>query len=258
MFAIRMLRSLTNLGPKVSDQLWSMNYATVKRLSLEEKLGLPERPKKPSSPYLQFCGQKFTEFSKMHPGSTFTDIAHKLAEAWKLVDIETKTKMMNEFHEKIKTHPEALQQYYSTLTDAQRVQLEAAKKTRMESLKKIRSKFELRKSGKPTRPTGMFGVFVKDVYSKKTDHSTTYFGTGHLKEISKVWNNLTPEEKAPYKFKYEKDEKEYRKKLAEWEEEMIRQGKANLVRSESQPIPVLDESKNSKKIPPIKKQMKGK
>jgi transcription factor A, mitochondrial len=49
-----------------------MNYATVKRLSLEEKLGLPERPKKPSSPYLQFCAQKFPEFSKMHPGSTFT------------------------------------------------------------------------------------------------------------------------------------------------------------------------------------------
>jgi hypothetical protein len=207
------------------------------------------------------------------------EIAHKLAEAWKLVDIETKTKMMNEFHEKIKTHPEALQQYYSTLTDAQRVQLEAAKKTRMESLKKIRSKFELRKTGKPTRPTGMFGIFVKDVYSKKTNDSTKYFGTvnnsqtsffstflmhfgffkqGHLKEISKVWNSLTPEEKAPYKFKYEKDEKEYRKKLAEWEEEMIRQGKANLVRSESQPIPVLDESKNSKKLLPLKKQMKGK
>lgn len=85
-----------------------------------------------------------------------------------------------------------------------------------------------------------------------------FFIQGHLKEISKVWNNLTPEEKAPYKLKYEKEEKDYRKKLAEWEEEMIRQGKANLVRSESQPIPVLDESKNTKKSTPIKKQIKGK
>ncbi len=92
--------------------------------------------------------------------------------------------MMNEFHEKIKTHPEALQQYYSTLTDAQRVQLEAAKKARMESLKKIRSRFELRKTGKPTRPTGVFGIFVKDVYSKMTDHSTKSFGTVNNTQIS--------------------------------------------------------------------------
>ena len=41
--------------------------------------------------------------------------------------METKTKMMNEYHEKLKKHPEAVKNYYDSLTDAQRVQLEAAR-----------------------------------------------------------------------------------------------------------------------------------
>jgi hypothetical protein len=45
----------------------SVNY-TTKRLSLEEKLlGFPQKPKKPLAPYLQYCQQKFPEFSKVYP-----------------------------------------------------------------------------------------------------------------------------------------------------------------------------------------------
>jgi hypothetical protein len=59
-----------------------------------------------------------------------------------------------------------------------------------------------------------------------------------------MWNNLTPEEKVPYSLKYEEYEKEYRKSLSEWEGEMVRQGKVNLVRLQSRPVhPDLNESK---------------
>ena len=55
-----------------SGRSWSVHYsAAVKSLSLEEKLGLPARPKKPLSPYLQFCKQKFNVLSQMNPKSSF-------------------------------------------------------------------------------------------------------------------------------------------------------------------------------------------
>lgn len=57
-----------------------------------------------------------------------------------------------------------------------------------------------------------------------------------MKELSKTWKTMTPEEKAPYAQKYQEAYKTYEKKLAEWEEEMVRQGKESLVRSRSRPI----------------------
>jgi hypothetical protein len=87
MYAIRMLPSLSNLGFVFVNILWSsakkhswvvlyrrkasgrpviisVNYAT-KRLSIEEKLGFPERPKKPLPPYIDYCQKKFAEFSNV-------------------------------------------------------------------------------------------------------------------------------------------------------------------------------------------------
>jgi hypothetical protein len=104
------------------------------------------------------------------------ETSQKLAEEWKLVDSDLKTKMMSEYHKQVQKHPEALQQYYNSLTDTQRVQLEAAKKLRKENLQKIRLNLELKKTGKPNRPTNAFGSFVKDVYSKTTKGSINSHG----------------------------------------------------------------------------------
>ena len=81
-----------------------------------------------------------------------------------------------------------------------------------------------------------------------------FFGKGYIKEIAEMWNKLTPEEKAPYKLKSEEDGKKYQRALVEWE--MVRQGKANLIRLQSQPAqPALDESK---KRTPFQSQTKRK
>ena len=47
---------------------------------------------------------------------------------------------------------------------------------------------------------------------------------------------MTPEEKAPYVKKYQEAYKVFEKKLVEWEEEMVRQGKESLVRNQSRPV----------------------
>lgn len=56
-----------------------------------------------------------------------------------------------------------------------------------------------------------------------------------MKEISKKWNDLTAEEKTPYKLRYQEAYKVFEKNLVEWEEDMVRQGKESLVRTGSRP-----------------------
>lgn len=74
--------------------------------------------------------------------------------------------MMNEYHEKLQKFPQAIKQYYDSLTDAQRVQLEAAKQEKNELKKKRQATQELKKTGKPTRPVSSFGIFVAEQYLK--------------------------------------------------------------------------------------------
>ncbi|KAI9551952.1 hypothetical protein GHT06_022289 [Daphnia sinensis] len=236
MYAIRIFPRLSNPWRSLNVAFSQpANYATTtpKRTNLEEKLGLPERPKKPASPYLMFVKKTFPEYAKMNPKLPFKEVVQKVSEQWKKVDMETKTKMLNEYHEKLQKHPEEVEKYFSSLTDAQRVQLEAAKQDKNEIKKKRRTMQELKKTGKPIRPVASFGMFVKDEYSKMQSKNT--FGPSAIKEISKKWNNLTPEEKAPFKLRYQEAYKAYEKNLVEWEEEMVRQGKESLVRSRSRP-----------------------
>ncbi len=52
----------------------STNYVATKPIDLETKLGLPERPKKPASPYLMFVKQTYPEYSKVSPKLPFKGI----------------------------------------------------------------------------------------------------------------------------------------------------------------------------------------
>lgn len=123
----------------------------------------------------------------MHTNLFLPEVAQKVAGEWKLVDIETKNKMLNEYHEKIKKHPDTLQQYYNSLTDAQRVQLEAAKQNRKEYLQKLRLRLELKKTGKPNRPANAFGLFVKDAYSKMAKDSAKSYGKVNIRQFKNIF-----------------------------------------------------------------------
>ena len=74
--------------------------------------------------------------------------------------------MLKEYHEKLSKYPDVLKKYYDSLTDGQRVQLEAAKQQRNLSKKKRRDQQERRKLGKPIKPVTSFGMFVAEEFSK--------------------------------------------------------------------------------------------
>lgn len=96
------------------------------------------------------------------------EAVHKVAEKWKSVDSDTKSKMMKEYRDKLEKYPENVKNYYNSLTDTQRVTLEAAKQEKKELQTKRKISKEIKKTGKPTRPVGSFGIFVKEQHSKET------------------------------------------------------------------------------------------
>lgn len=62
---------------------------------------------------------------------------------------------------------------------------------------------------------------------------------------------MPAEEKIPYKTKYQEAFKVYEKKLAEWEEQMVREGKDSLIRTRSRPL----STGTPKKLPALEKSM---
>ena len=79
-----------------------------------------------------------------------------------MVDQETKIKLHKEFLQKMAKYPEEQSNYYNSLTEEQRAQLEEAKEKLKLSKQKRKDKEELKSSGKPERPATSFALYMSD------------------------------------------------------------------------------------------------
>lgn len=235
--------------------LQSADYASdikQKPKTLEAKLGLPERPKKPGSPYFDFIKRVgYPEVEKMIPRpKLFKDIAPILREKWRMVDQETKIKLHKEFLQKMAKYPEEQSNYYNSLTEEQRAQLEKAKEKLKLSKQKRKDKEELKSSGKPERPATSFALYMSDqIQSRHLKGNITDLN----KILSKEWKELSDDKKSPYVKKFKEAWKEYQTKMSSWEEEMVRQGKESLIRAGSRPVKMRSAGRPKSAIKEIKK-----
>jgi hypothetical protein len=79
-----------------------------------------------------------------------------------MVDQETKVKLHKEFLEKMAKYPEEQSNYYKSLTEEQRAQLEEAKDKLKLTKQKKKDREELKSNGKPERPATSFALFVSE------------------------------------------------------------------------------------------------
>lgn len=70
--------------------------------------------------------------------------------------------MMNDFHKEMEEYPKILKNYFDSLSDSQRVKLEAGKAEKQEAKKKRQILIEERKTGKPSKPPNSYALFVKE------------------------------------------------------------------------------------------------
>lgn len=114
--------------------------------SLEEKLGLPPRPKKPLTPYFRFLKDARPKMLQSNPNLKAIELVQACAKKWVDVDENTKKKLLDEYMKDKEQYVIRRAHYESRLTDDQKFELEAAKQDIVES----REKREHRKVKKNT------------------------------------------------------------------------------------------------------------
>ena len=65
--------------------------------SLESRIGIPEKPKKPLTPYFRFMKETRPVLHASNPSLHLTDIVKKVAAEWVNVDANKKNKLMEDY-----------------------------------------------------------------------------------------------------------------------------------------------------------------
>lgn len=202
------------------------NYVATK--TLEERIGLPEKPKKPLTPYFRFLKEERPSIAAANPDASLTDVVKLVAKKW-ATESETKKKQLEEMYKKDQVvYMQKRANYDNKLTVEEKMKLREMKLERTENKQKKLQKKQIKELGKPKRPPSAFIQFMNIEKVKRIDKSVPY--KEWQKEMATRWNNLSDADKESALKSSKVDMQKYRVELAKWEEKMVRMGNIEMVR----------------------------
>ena len=107
--------------------------------SLEEKLGLPPRPKKPLTPFFRYLSENRTKLQSSNPQLKPTDVVKLCAKQYESIDPAVKTKYQDQYLKDQEEYIRKRTVYDNKLTDQQKFEIANAKQEAVE--KKARSEY---------------------------------------------------------------------------------------------------------------------
>lgn len=197
--------------------------------SVEEKLGLPQKPKKPLTPYFRFMAQIRPVLIQKNPQAKVTDIVKISAQEWEKADITVREQLQADYKREMAEFLAAQVKYDQMLTNEQREEIKKAKKDIAESKEKRLLKKKMKELGRPKRPLSPFLLFL---YENKDGRGTQSFRDWQL-SMGDKWEKLSEQQKSQYFTQYKKELEEYKHDIQVWEEKMIRLGHIDVVRNEA-------------------------
>lgn len=172
------------------------SYVTVKAQTVEENLGLPNRPKKPMTPYFRFMKDVRPEIAASNPKVHLTEIVKLVAKRWADVD-EKKKKMYEEEYKKDQiAYIGQRAAYESQLTDEQKEQIKDYKRNVMLIKEKREVKKKLSTLGKPKKPISAFLHYLAEE-RVKAPHKIGSFRDWQ-KSTAEKWKKLSESDKEKY------------------------------------------------------------
>lgn len=84
---------------------------------MEKIKTLPEKPKRPTTPFIKFYEQHFQVLRKENPNIRFPEAAKKVSLAWKDVGFSVKEKFEKDYKDELVTYNEKLEKFNELLTD---------------------------------------------------------------------------------------------------------------------------------------------
>lgn len=201
---------------------WSQNMSTMVTAaskgrkidigSIEQKMDLPARPKKPYTPYIMYMLERKTTLMETRPGVSVVPLVKIISREWKNID---RTKYVEAYENAHKEYKKKIEDYENSLTPEQKDYL----KLKTDLQRQHNAFKELKKVCPPPRqPVNRAAMFAKHMlakpeYSERMKQSKT---AEVFKEIHEMYRLLPDHEKQKYDQLAEEDKLRYHQELDEW------------------------------------------
>lgn len=201
----------------------------LKKSTLEKIQALPEKPKRPMTPYFRFLAQVRPSVVQKHPNLKVTEIAKLISQEWDKADANLRKELETQYRKELENYMSQKMKYDSSLTPEQKADIKQIRIEQQEAKEKKKMKQRIRELGRPKKPQTSFILFMN---SNKTERGNLPFREWQLK-MSTEWENMPQTKKDKYIEQAKKEQEIWREQLTKWEEQMIRQGNVDVIRTES-------------------------
>lgn len=221
-----------NLRSCLMPHLNSVTTAGLKQQT-SQPLSIPEKPKKPLTPYFKFQGQIRNKIMERNPNIKIIEVTKLVSEEWKKIGEAEKKRLENEYAKEKEIYAQNVKKYHDELTPEAIEFLRKEKEVKKQKKEKREMKKLFRETGKPKKPGNSFYLFIKDNIDKKEYEGKSYMSL--IPTFAKLWATLEESEKEKYIQAYKKKYDKYKKDLLKWEESLITEGKLERIEDKSSP-----------------------
>ncbi|XP_037948772.1 transcription factor A, mitochondrial isoform X2 [Teleopsis dalmanni] len=197
--------------------------------TIEERMGLPARPKKPLTPYFRYMKDVRPKLTAENPKLSTPDIVRLVSKKWETVDLKEKERMQAEYKREQEKYIETCTKYNAKLTEEQRAEMKQLKQDIKDEKERRVIRKRIKQLGRPKRPGSAFLKFLSKERIRTPQHPTESYRDWHRKCADK-WAQFTDEQKASYMEESRKEFVKYKQEISAWEEKMIRLGNIDVVR----------------------------
>ncbi|XP_018414252.1 PREDICTED: transcription factor A, mitochondrial [Nanorana parkeri] len=183
-------------------------------------------PKRPLPAYFRFFKQHRPLIAKQHPGASFKDISTFTADKWRALSDPEKQVYLDAARLDLMQYRDTVQKYKDSLNPLDLEMLKEKKKQKMEKLKKIQQKRDLKLLGRPKQPRSAYNIFMSEHYHEAKGN----YAHEKLKAVANDWQNMHNSKKQVYMQLAQDDKVRYLNEVKAWEEQMMEIGREDLVR----------------------------
>lgn len=163
--------------------------------SIEEKLGLPTKPKKPASPYFRFMKEIRPSVQTKNPKLKQFEIVGVVAKMWKSLDETKKEKYAKGYKEEMGAYMNVLAKYKNSLSEEEIQKIKDTRSDIKERKLVLEKKKKLRDLGKPRKPVHSYVRFMM----QQTDRQPNELYNDFVKRVTLKWQSLSDADKEKYK-----------------------------------------------------------
>lgn len=182
------------------NQIQLTAYRCVSNKSVEEKLGLPRKPKRPRSGYYHFLIEHQASVKENNPKLPTAEILKIVASMWS--NTSDREEYAKGFQDDQVRYTTEMSEYQRTLSEDDRLRIKELKAkiaTRKAELRKRKQQQDL---GKPKRPVNAFVKFsIEQNRGRHQSKGKQTMEEYHqfYREITYKWRALSDEERAKYR-----------------------------------------------------------